>query len=72
VSKRGERDDWGRRCERSWRRVRDAVYQAVNTVLGPPTSDVVEKIEEVMGLARRDSNHKEDRRRCQDEANEKQ
>jgi len=72
MNDKGDRDDWLRRCERSWRRVRDAVYQAVNAIMGPPPPDAVEKIQDLLGRAKRDFKHKEDRRRCQDEANGKQ
>jgi len=72
VSKEVERDDWRHRCEGSWKRVRDAVYEAVNAVLGPPPSDVVEKIQDIMGLARSDLKQKEDRGKCRDAANDKQ
>ena len=71
MSKKVERGDWRRRCERVWKRVRDAVYQAVNAVLRPPPSDVVEKIEDVLGRAKRDW-EKEEPEQCHDEANEQQ
>ena len=67
-----ERGDWRHRCERIWKRVRDAIYEAVNTVLGPPPADVLEKIEDVLGRAKRDFNQKEETPKCQDEANGKQ
>ncbi len=58
------------RCERVWNRVRDAIYDAVNRVLGPPPPDVIEKMEDALGRAERD--WKRETRECQDEANEKQ
>ena len=52
VNENVEQEDWRHHCERIWKRVRDAVYEAVHAVLGPPPSDVIEGIEDFMDLAR--------------------
>ena len=53
-------DDWRHRCERNWKRARDAVNEAVHAMLEPPPSDVIEGIEDFMSLAR--CNQKQKRR----------
>ena len=64
--------DWQRRCERALKRVRDAVYEAINALPGPPPGDVVEKIEDVLDQARRELTHKEEAEQCHDEPDETQ
>ena len=54
-----------------WRRIREAIYKAVNAVFKPPPPDVIEKIEDVLGRAKRDWK-REEKEECHDEANEKQ
>ena len=53
-----------------WRRIREAIHNAVYAVFKPPPSDVIGNIEDVLGRAERD--WKKEARECQDEANEKQ
>ena len=55
-----------------WRRIREAIYKAVNAVFKPPPPDVIEKkIEDVLGRAKRDWK-REEKEECQDEGSEKQ
>jgi len=54
-----------------WRRIREAIYRAVNAVFKPPPPDVIEKIEDVLGRAKRDWK-REEKEQCQDEGSEKQ
>ena len=53
-----------------WRRIREAIYKAVNAVFKPPLPVVLEKIEDVLGRAERDWKREEEE--CQDEADETQ
>ena len=53
-----------------WRRIREAIYKAVYAVFKPPPPDVIEKIQDVLGRAERD--WKEEKEKCQDEADETQ
>ena len=55
-----------------WRRVREAIYRAVNAVFKLHSPDVIEKIEDVLGRAKCDRHHKEETEQCHDEANETQ
>jgi hypothetical protein len=66
----GNHDEGKRRDEALWRRIRDAIYKAVNAVFKPPPPDVIEKIEDVLGRAERE--WKREAEECQDEANGKQ
>jgi len=57
--------------KRVWERVREAICTALHAVLGPAPPEVVEKVEDVLGRTKRHRNDKEERRQCQDEANDK-
>jgi hypothetical protein len=72
MGENNERDDWWCCCECIWKRVRDAFHKAAYAVLGPPPPDVIEQIEEVMGLARYDFKQKKEIVKCRDVANGKQ
>lgn len=63
-------EDKRQRHEALWQRIREAVYKAVNAVFKPPPRDVIEKIEDVLGRAKRDFKHDEEARQCPDEEGE--
>jgi|GEM_PF-6995247 len=64
MSKTAKPNDWQRRCERALKRVRDAVYGAINALPDPPPADVVEKIEDVLDRARRELTQEEEPEQC--------
>lgn len=72
MSEKVARDDWRYRCERAWSRVREAVYGAIDAVLVRPPPDVIEQIEDFMGLARCDFKQEKETVKCRDAVKEKQ
>jgi ClpP class serine protease len=64
-------EDKRRRREALWRRIRDAIYKAVNEVFRPLPPDVIEKIEDVLGRAERDFKDEEEKGQCLDDDSEK-
>jgi hypothetical protein len=50
-----------------WRRIREAIYNAVYAVFKPPPPDVIGKTEDILGRAERDFKHEEESGQCHDE-----
>ena len=68
----GDNQDEGKRQRREalWRRIREAIYNAVYAVFKPPPPDVIEKIVDILGRAERDFKHEEETGQCRDEEGE--
>jgi len=63
AAEKVNRDERERLGDRVWRRVRRAIYDAVHTILGPPPSDVADKINDVLDQAKRDWCEEQKRKR---------